>query len=161
VHKQRGLLRIDPKKVPAIVAIIFLIVGIAMLPTAVALKHQQARIIAESIAVPVEVIRVDSRRAKRRNNQTVSQRRQLMYRPVFQTTTPAGVQVVFESTSWSRPAAYQVGDKIMGQYHARSGAIHTDLTIKNQSLISGIVGFLGIVFIIVGAAILAVRRFRQ
>lgn len=159
--KRRSFGLVDPKKEPKIVAIIFLIVGLIMVPIGSQLSAYQARHIAESISVQVEVIRIDSRKAKRRSNESVSRRRQLQFRPVFQTTIPTGERITYESNSWSSPAAYDVGDHTTGYYNARTGAINTDHTISNQSLAVKIVTFLGAAFIAFGFILLLILRTRK
>ena len=152
---------INPKKVPVYVAVIFLIAGLIMVPSGIAIKSSQTAAIAENISVPVEVIRIDSRKAKRRKNESVSRRRQLQYRPVFQTTFPSGEKVTYESRSWSRPSAYETGDQLSGFYNPRTGAIHTPLTIQNQSMLHKILKLLGSIFIAVGALMLGVLSMRK
>ncbi len=151
---------VDPKKTPRYAAITFLISGVILLVIVFAIKSYQARALADSIALPAEVIRVDSRTQGKRKNKTVSARRRLQYRPVFRTTAPSGEVVVYESQSWRLSPLYDVGDRVTGLYRAETGVISTAEIRKGQAFLSNMLFGMSAIFIALGIAILKAFKTR-
>lgn len=139
---------VDPKKIPTYVTLIFLVTGVTLLCVGFGVKSYQARALAESVEVPVEVIRNDSRYERGSDKPLVDGRPRLQYRPVFQTTVPTGEVVTYEALSWKLSSPlYNVGDRMTGFYRAETGVITTEEIRKGQELVPNIMFLMAAIFL--------------
>ncbi|MBU2980620.1 DUF3592 domain-containing protein [Lentibacter algarum] len=139
---------VDPKKVPTYVTLIFLVTGVTLLCVGFGVKSYQARALAESVEVPVVVIRNDSRYERGSDKPLVDGRRRLQYRPVFQTTAPTGEIVTYEARSWKLSSPlYNVGDRLTGFYRAETGVITTEQIRKGQEFVPKIMFLMAAIFL--------------
>ena len=153
---------INPKKARRYAAMIILATGLVLLGVGFTVKSYQARATAESIELPVEVIRNESRYERGRDKPLVHGQRRLQYRPVFQATPPSGEVVTHKSLNWKLSSPlYTEGDRVTGFYRAKTGVITTSEIRKRSEFVPTVMFLMGAIFIVFGGAVLVAFKKRD